>query len=342
MIDILDYDYDLPEEYIAQHPHEKRDEAKLMVLNKKTGELKHKIFKDIIDFLNKGDVLVLNDTKVIPARIMGEKSTGAKVEIVLIKELEENIWEAMVRPGNKLKEGAVVYAGDKKQLEIDILGILPEGLRKVELKYDGILNEILDEVGVMPLPPYITEELKDNNMYQTIYAKFSGSAAAPTAGLHFTQELLEKIKEKGINIAYVTLHVGLGTFRPVKVRNVEKHHMHSEEYFVTKENADIINKAKENGGKVISVGTTSTRVLESVADENGKISECSGNTEIFIYPGYKFKIVDSLITNFHLPKSTLIMLVSALSTRKNILNAYEEAKKNGYKFFSFGDAMFID
>lgn len=341
MIDILDYDYDLPEEYIAQSPKEKRDEAKLMVLNKKTGEIEHKIFKDIIEYLNEGDVLVLNDTKVIPARIMGTKSTGAKVEIVLIKEIDKNIWEAMVRPGNKLKQGAVVYAGDEKELEIEILDILPEGLRKVELKYDGILNEVLDKVGVMPLPPYITEELKDNEMYQTIYAKFSGSAAAPTAGLHFTKELLDKIEKKGVKIAYVTLHVGLGTFRPVKVRDASKHNMHSEHYIITEENAKIINEAKANGGKVISVGTTSTRTLEAAADENGKISACESDTSIFIYPGYKFKIVDNLITNFHLPKSTLVMLVSALSKREYILNAYEEAKKNGYKFFSFGDAMYI-
>lgn len=340
MIDILDYDYDLPEKYIAQSPLEKRDEAKLMMLNKKTGEIEHKVFKDILNYLNKGDVLVLNDTKVIPARLYGKKTTGANVEVVLIKELDEkDTWEAMVRPGNKLKPGATILVGDK--LKIEVLDILPDGLRKIKLIYDGILNEILDEVGLMPLPPYITKSLEDQNLYQTIYAKYNGSAAAPTAGLHFTKELLDEISSKGVEIAYVTLHVGIGTFRPVKVRDASKHHMHKEHFIVTKEAADKINNAKKNGGKVISVGTTSTRVLESASDENGILRECEEDTGIYIYPGYKFKIVDSLITNFHLPKSTLLMLVSALSKREYILNAYEEAKKNDYRFFSFGDAMYI-
>ena len=340
MIDILDYDYDLPKKYIAQSPKEKRDEAKLLMLNKKTGEIQHKVFKDILDEINKGDVLVLNDTKVIPARLFGKKTSGAKVEIVLLKEIEKDIWEAMVRPGNKLKEGAKVIIGDE-DIIIDILDILPDGLRKIKLNYNGILNEILDKVGLMPLPPYITKSLDDQNLYQTIYAKYSGSAAAPTAGLHFTKELLEKLKQKGVNIAYVTLHVGIGTFRPVKVRDASKHNMHKEHFIITKEAADKINSAKKNGGKVISVGTTSTRVLESVADENGFVKAFEGDTDIFIYPGYNFKIVDGLITNFHLPKSTLVMLVSAFSKREYILNAYEEAKKNEYRFFSFGDAMYI-
>lgn len=340
MIDILDYDYDLPEKFIAQSPMEKRDEAKLLMLNKKTGDIKHKVFKDILDEINPGDVLVLNDTKVIPARLYGKKTSGAKVEIVLLKEIEKDIWEAMVRPGNKLKEGAKVIIGNE-DIIIDILDILPDGLRKIKLNYTGILNEILDKVGLMPLPPYITKSLENQDLYQTIYAKYLGSAAAPTAGLHFTKELLEKLEKKGVNIAYVTLHVGIGTFRPVKVRDASKHHMHSEHFIITKEAADKINNAKKNGGKVISVGTTSTRVLETASDETGFLNPLEGDTDIFIYPGYNFKIVDGLITNFHLPKSTLVMLVSSLATREYILNAYEEAKKNDYRFFSFGDAMYI-
>ena len=338
---VSDFNYELPEELIAQHPYDKRDEARLMILDKKNQNIEHKIFKDIIEYLNTGDCLVINNTKVIPARLYGKKDTGANVEFLLLKRIDRDIWEVMVRPGNKLKPGATVYFGDGL-LKATILDVLEGGNRKVEFEYNGIFNEILDQIGLMPLPPYITEATReDNKKYQTIYAKYDGSAAAPTAGLHFTEELIEKIKEKGIEIANVTLHVGIGTFRPVKVENVEEHEMHSEHYYIKKEDADKINLAKKNGKKVIAVGTTSCRVLESVADDNGNVKETEGDTSIFIYPGYKFKCIDSLITNFHLPESTLIMLVSSLAGKDFIMKAYNQAVKRQYKFFSFGDAMII-
>ena len=337
---VSDFNFNLPEELIAQHPYDKRDEARLLVLDRKTRELKHKVFKDIIDFLNPGDCLVINNTKVIPARLYGKKDTGAAVEFLLLKRIEGDTWETMVRPGHKLKPGTKVTFGEGI-LQAEILEVLEGGNRKVVFKYNGIFNEILDRIGLMPLPPYIKETLKEKNKYQTVYAKYDGSAAAPTAGLHFTEELLEEIKKKGIEIANVTLHVGIGTFRPVKVENIEDHNMHSEHYYIKKENAEKINKAKENGKRVIAVGTTSCRVLESVSDENGKVKEFEGDTNIFIYPGYKFKCIDSLITNFHLPESTLIMLVSSLAGREFVMEAYEEAVKERYKFFSFGDAMVI-
>ena len=311
-----------------------------MVLDKNTGEIEHKIFRDIIDYLQPGDCLVRNNTKVIPARLYGKKETGANVEFVLLKNLEGDIWEAMVRPGNKLHSGAKVIFGDGL-LRAEILETLQDGTRKVKFEYDGIFNEILDKIGLMPLPPYIHESLKDNDRYQTVYAKYEGSAAAPTAGLHFTDELLKKIEEKGISIANVTLHVGIGTFRPVKEKNIEDHQMHTEHYYIKQEDADKINKAKLSGHRVIAVGTTSCRTIETIADEKGLVKACEGDTGIYIYPGYKFKCLDALITNFHLPESTLIMLVSALAGRENILNAYNEAVKEKYKFFSFGDAMFI-
>ena len=337
---VSDFYYDLPEELIAQHPYDKRDEARLMVLNKQTKEITHKVFKDVIDYLNPGDCLVINNTKVIPARLYGKKETGANVEFLLLKRIEGDTWEVMVRPGNKLRPGTKVSFGDGI-LKAEILDVLEGGNRKVVFEYEGIFNEILDKIGLMPLPPYIKESLKEKNKYQTVYAKYDGSAAAPTAGLHFTEELLEKIKEKGIEIANVTLHVGIGTFRPVKVENVEEHNMHSEHYYIKKEDADKINNAKKNGNRVIAVGTTSCRVLESVADEKGMLKEIEGDTNIFIYPGYKFKCIDSLITNFHLPESTLIMLVSSLAGKDFIMDAYNEAVKERYKFFSFGDAMII-
>lgn len=337
---VSDFNYDLPEELIAQVPIQKRDESRLMVLNKVTGEIEHKTFKDIIDYLEPGDCLVRNNTKVIPARLYGKKETGANVEFVLLKNLEGDEWEVMVRPGNKLHQGAKVIFGDDL-LEAEILDTLPGGTRKVEFKYNGIFNEILDKIGLMPLPPYIHESLKDNNRYQTVYAKYEGSAAAPTAGLHFTDELLEKINAKGVEIANVTLHVGIGTFRPVKEDEVEKHDMHSEHFYIKEDDAEKINKAKREGHKIIAVGTTSCRVLETIADENGFVKECEADTSIYIYPGYKFRCLDNLITNFHLPESTLIMLVSALAGRENILNAYNVAVKEKYHFFSFGDAMFI-
>lgn len=350
-MNVNDFDFNLPEEQIAQTPYLKRDEAKLLIMDKKTGDLVDTKFYDIINYLNPGDCLVINDTKVIPARIYGKKSTGANCEVLLLKDLGEDTWEAMVRPGNKLKVGAKIYFGNlnqsiedlekNKKLEAEVIEILEDGLRKIKLKYTGILNEILDEIGLMPLPPYITEELEEKDSYQTVYANNLGSSAAPTAGLHFTEELLEEIEKKGINIVKITLHVGIGTFRPVKVENVLEHKMHSEEYIITKEAARVINLAKENGKKIISVGTTSTRTLESCVDENGKLVAGSGSTDIFIYPGYNFKIVDSIITNFHLPKSTLVMLVSAFTSRESTLNAYNHAINKGYKFFSFGDAMFI-
>ncbi len=337
---VTDFDYNLPEELIAQVPIKNRDESKLMVLDKETGSIEHKQFRDIIEYLNPGDCLVRNNTKVIPARLYGKKETGANVEFVLLKNFEGDIWEAMVRPGNKLHEGAKVIFGDGL-LRAEILSTLEDGTRKVKFYYDGIFNEILDKIGLMPLPPYIHESLSDNDRYQTVYAKYEGSAAAPTAGLHFTPELLKRIEEKGIKIANVTLHVGIGTFRPVKEENVEEHHMHTEHYYIKEEDAEKINSAKSSGHKVIAVGTTSCRTLETIADEKGFVKACEGDTGIYIYPGYKFKCLDGLITNFHLPQSTLLMLVSALAGREHILNAYNEAVKEKYRFFSFGDAMFI-
>ena len=337
---VTDFDYNLPEELIAQVPIKNRDESKLMVLDKETGSIEHKQFKDIIEYLNPGDCLVRNNTKVIPARLYGKKETGANVEFVLLKNFEGDIWEAMVRPGNKLHEGAKVIFGDGL-LRAEILSTLEDGTREVKFYYDGIFNEILDKIGLMPLPPYIHESLSDNDRYQTVYAKYEGSAAAPTAGLHFTPELLKRIEEKGIKIANVTLHVGIGTFRPVKEENVEEHHMHTEHYYIKEEDAEKINSAKSSGHKVIAVGTTSCRTLETIADEKGFVKACEGDTGIYIYPGYKFKCLDGLITNFHLPQSTLLMLVSALAGREHILNAYNEAVKEKYRFFSFGDAMFI-
>ena len=340
-MDVKDFDYYLPEELIAQDPLEDRSSSRLMVLDKKTGELQHKIFKDILDYLKPGDCLVLNNTKVIPARLFGVKEgTLAKIEILLLKRKENDIWETLVKPGKKAKPGTKIIFGDGL-LVGEVIDVVEDGNRLIQFSYEGIFEEILDQLGQMPLPPYITHTLKDKNRYQTVYAKYDGSAAAPTAGLHFTKELLEKVKAKGVDIAEVTLHVGLGTFRPVKVENVLDHHMHSEFYMVSAEAAEKINATKDRGGRVISVGTTSTRTLESAADENGRLKECSGWTEIFIYPGYKFKVIDCLITNFHLPQSTLVMLVSALAGREHVLAAYEEAVKEKYRFFSFGDAMFI-
>ena len=338
---VSDFNYDLPEELIAQVPIEKRDESRLMVLNRKDKTIEHKTFKDIIDYLNPGDCLVRNNTKVIPARIYGKKETGANVEFLLLNNIEGDIWETIVRPGNKLHVGAKVIFGDGI-LKAEIIDTMPGGTRKVKFEYKGIFNEILDKIGLMPLPPYIHEELKEKDRYQTVYAKYDGSAAAPTAGLHFTPELLNKIEEKGVSIANVTLHVGIGTFRPVKEENVEEHDMHSEHFYIKEEDVEKINTAKKNGKRVISVGTTSCRVLETIADENGMVKETEGDTNIFIYPGYKFKCLDGLITNFHLPQSTLLMLVSALADRDFILKAYNEAVKEKYRFFSFGDAMFIN
>ena len=338
---LTDFNYDLPEELIAQDPLEKRSDSRLMVVGREDGSITHKHFYDIIDYLNPGDCLVINDTKVIPARLMGVKEdTGASIEVLLLKRKEEKIWETLVKPGKKMKVGARVVFGNGL-LNGEVVGIVEEGNRLIRFEYEGIWEELLDQLGQMPLPPYITHQLKDKNRYQTVYAEHEGSAAAPTAGLHFTKELLQQIKDKGIDIAHVTLHVGLGTFRPVKVDNILDHHMHSEFYIVDQEAADKINAAKARGNQVISVGTTSTRTIESVADENGFMRAASGWTDIFIYPGYQFKVVDSLITNFHLPESTLLMLVSALSTRENMLHAYEVAVQEQYRFFSFGDAMFI-
>lgn len=337
---VSDFNYDLPEELIAQTPLEKRDESRLMVLDRKNQTIEHKTFKDIVDYLEPGDVLVRNNTKVIPARLYGKKETGANVEFLLLNNIEKDIWESIVRPGNKLHVGTKVIFGDGL-LEATILEVMPGGTRKVEFKYKGIFNEILDKIGLMPLPPYIHEELKQNDRYQTVYAKYEGSAAAPTAGLHFTPELFEKLKQKGVKIANVTLHVGIGTFRPVKVENVENHEMHSEHFYIKQEEADKINNAKKNGKRVIAVGTTSCRVLETIADENGMVKPTEGDTQIFIYPGYKYKCLDGLVTNFHLPESTLIMLVSALAGRDYIMKAYNEAVKERYRFFSFGDAMLI-
>lgn len=340
-MDVKDFDYDLPEELIAQNPLEDRSSSRLMVLDKKTGEVSHHIFKEIIKYLRPGDCLVLNNTKVIPARLYGVKEgTMAKIEILLLKRKQNDVWETLVKPGKKAKPGTKIIFGDGI-LTGEVIDVVDDGNRLIQFSYDGIFEEILDKLGQMPLPPYITHQLKDKNRYQTVYAKYDGSAAAPTAGLHFTKELLNEVKEKGVDIAEVTLHVGLGTFRPVKVDNVLDHHMHSEFYMVSQEAADKINNAKKNGGRIISVGTTSTRTLESAADENGMLHECSGWTDIFIYPGYKFKVIDCLITNFHLPQSTLVMLVSALAGREHILSAYKKAVEEKYRFFSFGDAMFI-
>lgn len=340
-MDLKEFYYDLPEELIAQVPIQKRDESRLMILDREKQTIEHKIFKDILDYLKPGDCIVRNNTKVIPARIYGKKETGANVEFLLLNNIDGDIWEAIVRPGNKLHIGTKVSFGEGL-LDAEILEVMEGGTRKVKFTYNGIFNEILDKIGLMPLPPYIHEELKEKDRYQTVYAKYQGSAAAPTAGLHFTEELLEKIKEKGVEIANVTLHVGIGTFRPVKVEKIEEHHMHSEHYYIKKEDAEKINNAKKNGGRIISVGTTSCRVLESIANENGLVQETEGDTSIFIYPGYKFKCVDALITNFHLPESTLLMLVSALAGKDYIMKAYKEAVKQKYRFFSFGDAMFIN
>lgn len=336
-----DFYYDLPENLIAQDPLEKRETSKLMVLNKETGAIEHKVFKDIVNYLRPGDCLVLNDTRVLPARLYGNRvETGGLVEILLLKRIDKDIWECLVKPGKKAKIGNKIQFGDGK-LVGEIIDIIEEGNRLIKFSYEGIFEEILEEIGTMPLPPYIKNKLEDKNRYQTVYAKNNGSAAAPTAGLHFTKELLKEIEEKGVEIVRVTLHVGLGTFRPVKVDDVTNHHMHSEYFEVTSEAADKINTIKANGGRIICVGTTSCRTIESASDENGKVRAIKGNTEIFIYPGYKFKVLDCLITNFHLPESTLLMLVSALATKENIMNAYEEAIENKYRFFSFGDAMAI-
>lgn len=338
---VKDFYFDLPKELIAQHPLEKRDESRLMVLNKKSGEIEHKVFKDIIDYLNPGDCLVLNDTRVMPARLYGAKEgSGGKMEFLLLNRHEDDIWETLVKPGKRGKVGAKFVFGNG-ELEAEVVEVLENGNRKVKFHYEGIFEEVLDRLGEMPLPPYIEEKLEDRERYQTVYSKEVGSAAAPTAGLHFTEELLQTIKKKGINIAFVTLHVGLGTFRPVKAEEIQNHEMHSEYYILDKENAEIINSTKRSGKRVIAVGTTSNRTLESIANEEGQVKEQSGYTSIFIYPGYKFKIVDAIITNFHLPESTLIMLISAFSTREIVMNAYKTAVENKYRFFSFGDAMFI-
>ena len=340
-MNVKDYDYDLPEELIAQDPLEDRSSSRLMVLDRQTGDVEHRHFTDILEYLHPGDCLVINNTKVIPARLFGVKEdTQAKIEVLLLKRKENDIWETLVKPGKKAKPGTKLVFGDGL-LTAEVVDVVEEGNRLIQFHYDGIFEEILDQLGQMPLPPYITHQLKDKNRYQTVYAKYDGSAAAPTAGLHFTKELLQKVKDMGVDIAEVTLHVGLGTFRPVKVDNVLDHHMHSEFYMVSQEAADKINRAKENGHRVIAVGTTSTRTLEAAADENGHLQETSGWTEIFIYPGYQFKVIDALITNFHLPQSTLVMLVSALAGRENVLHAYETAVKEKYRFFSFGDAMLI-
>lgn len=335
-----DFDYFLPKELIAQTPLKKRSASKMLVLDKNTGDFQDKMFTDLIDYVNPGDVIVLNDTKVIPARIIGQKTdTGAVIEVLMLKDLGNDEWECLTKPAKRIKKGTVVKFSNELSCECVFVG--EDGIRRYRFIYDGIFFEILDRLGQMPLPPYITEKLEEKDRYQTVYAKNPGSAAAPTAGLHFTKEYLNKIKEKGINIAYVTLHVGLGTFRPVVVEDVTKHEMHSEYYILSKEVADLLNETKRNGKKIIAIGTTTTRVLETVAKEDGSFCESSGNTKIFIYPGYKFKAIDALLTNFHLPKSTLIMLVSALAGRKNVLNAYKHAVKEKYRFFSFGDCMFI-
>lgn len=336
-----DFYFDLPEELIAQDPLKDRSSSRLLVLDKETGKVEHHVFWEIIDYLQEGDCLVINDTKVIPARLIGSKiGTDAKIEVLLLKRKENDVWETLVKPGKKAKVGTRISFGDGL-LVGEVVDIVEEGNRLIHFEYEGIFEEILDQLGQMPLPPYITHQLEDKNRYQTVYAKHSGSAAAPTAGLHFTPELLKEIEEKGVQIARVTLHVGLGTFRPVKVDNILEHHMHSEFYQIDEEAAEKINRAKESGHRVICVGTTSCRTIESAADKNGKLHATNGWTEIFIYPGYEFKVLDCLITNFHLPESTLVMLVSALAGREQVLSAYEEAVKEKYRFFSFGDAMFI-
>lgn len=341
IIKTKDFYYDLPEELIAQHPMENREMSRLLIIDKETGDLEHKRFKDILDYLNPGDTLVLNDTRVLPARLFGNRvGKEEKIEFLLLSKKANNTWETLVRPGKKAKVGDIIEFGEGLLIG-RITSIGEEGTRFLEFEYKGIFEEILDELGEMPLPPYITEKLEDKERYQTVYSKNLGSAAAPTAGLHFTKELLKSIENKGVNIAYITLHVGLGTFRPVKVDNILEHHMHSEFYEINKENSDIINNTKKTGGKVISVGTTTTRTLEAIGSENSLLESKSGWTDIFIYPGYEFKIVDSIITNFHLPESTLMMLVSAIAGRENIMEAYDIAVKENYRFFSFGDAMFI-
>lgn len=340
-MNVKDFYFDLPQELIAQDPLEDRSGSRLLVLDKKTGEMEHRIFKDILSYLREGDCLVLNNTKVIPARLYGVKEgTEAHIEILLLKRRENDVWETLVKPGKKAKPGTRIIFGDGLLIG-EVLEVVEEGNRLIQFHYEGIFEEILDELGQMPLPPYITHQLKDKNRYQTAYAKYDGSAAAPTAGLHFTPELLEAIRQKGIRIAEVTLHVGLGTFRPVKVENVLEHHMHSEFYMIDEEAAKTINETRQSGGRIICVGTTSCRTIESAAKEDGSLEAKSGWTDIFIYPGYQFKLLDALITNFHLPESTLLMLVSALAGREHILAAYEEAVKERYRFFSFGDAMFI-
>ena len=336
-----DFDYELPEELIAQTPLKDRSASRMLVLDKNTGKIIHKHFRDMIDYLNKGDTLVLNDTRVIPARLIGEKiDTKAVIEVLLLKNIEGNVWETLSKPAKRVKVGTIISFGDGL-LKAKCIELGEEGIRRFELIYDGVLYEKLDKLGTMPLPPYIHEQLEDQNRYQTVYAKNNGSAAAPTAGLHFTPELLNELKTKGVNVVYLTLHVGLGTFRPVNVENILEHHMHSEYYEISRETCDVINKTKKNGNRLVVVGTTSVRVLETVATKYGELKEDSGWTDIFIYPGYKFKVVDNLITNFHLPKSTLVMLVSALVGRETILNAYKEAINEKYRFFSFGDSMFI-
>ncbi len=340
-MNVKDFDYELPEELIAQDPLEDRSASRLMVLDKHTGQIRHHRFYEIPQYLKPGDCLVLNNTKVIPARLYGVKEgTGAQIEILLLKRIEKDLWETLVRPGKKMKPGARVIFGDGL-LTGEVEAVAEEGNRLIRFSYEGIFEEILDQLGQMPLPPYITHQLKDRNRYQTVYAKYDGSAAAPTAGLHFTPELLQQIRDAGIRIVEVTLHVGLGTFRPVKVEEVTEHHMHSEYYSITKDAAEQINATRRAGGRVICVGTTSCRTIESAADEEGNLKESSGWTDIFIYPGYRFKVMDCLITNFHLPQSTLIMLVSALAGREHVLAAYREAVKEKYRFFSFGDAMFL-
>lgn len=340
-MNLKDFDYELPKELIAQVPLKERTSSRLMVVNREKGTVENKTFTDLIDYLDKGDLLVLNNTRVIPARLYGtKKETGAAIEFLLLKRLSLTRWEVILKPGKKAKPGAEFVFGDGT-LSAKIIDFTEDGGRIVEFSYEGVFEEILDRFGQMPLPPYITEKLEDRERYQTVYAKFDGSAAAPTAGLHFTDAFFEKIKEKGVGIAFVTLHVGLGTFRPVKCENILEHKMHTEHYFINEETAAMVNETKERGGKIVAVGTTSVRVLETAADENGRVSACEGDTDIFIYPGYKFKAVDRLVTNFHLPQSTLLMLISALYNREKILEAYEEAIKEKYRFFSFGDAMFI-
>lgn len=336
-----DFYYDLPHELIAQTPLKERQKSRMMVLDKTTGEIKHEHFENIIEYINKGDTIVLNDTKVLPARLFGHRRDKEEmIEVLLLKQREGDIWQTLVKPGKKLQIGTEIIF-DEKLLKAKVIDILEDGQRVIEFSYNGIFNEILDKLGTMPLPPYITEKLDDKDRYQTVYSKHLGSAAAPTAGLHFTKDILKKLEEKGVNIVYVTLHVGLGTFRPVKVDDVESHEMHSEYFVITKEACDVINETKKRGNKVYSVGTTSCRVLESATDENGIIHEMAKETKIFIYPGYKFKMIDALLTNFHLPESTLIMLVSALAGKDHIMNAYNEAVKEKYRFFSFGDCMLI-